>query len=129
VGTKRVYDVEVETDHCYLVNGIWSHNSNSPNLTNLPSHGPMGKATKSCIVAPDGWLFAGADYSALEERIGAILSKDPNRIKVYTDGYDGHSMRAQKYFEEQMPDIAAQLKAAETATKFWIDDKGEYQCE
>ena len=79
--------------------------SNSPNLTNLPAHGTMGKLVKSCIVAPDGWLFAGADFSALEERIGAILSKDPNRIKVYTDGYDGHSLRAQTYFADQMPDI------------------------
>tara|TARA_R110002020_G_scaffold307502_5_gene523319 strand:+ start:3932 stop:6373 length:2442 start_codon:yes stop_codon:yes gene_type:complete len=79
--------------------------SNSPNLTNLPAHGPMGKLIKSCIVAPDGWLFAGADFAALEERIGAILSKDPNRIKVYTDGMDGHSMRAYRYFSDQMPDI------------------------
>ena len=79
--------------------------SNSPNLTNLPAHGPMGKLVKSCIIAPEGWLFAGADFSALEERIGAILSKDPNRIKVYTDGYDGHSLRAQTYFADQMPDI------------------------
>ena len=79
--------------------------SNSPNLTNLPAHGPMGKLIKSCIVAPDGWLFAGADFSALEERIGAILSKDPQRIKCYTDGMDGHSMRAYKYFSDQMPDI------------------------
>jgi len=52
-----------------------------------------------------GWLFAGADFDALEEKIGAIKSQDPNRIKVYTDGYDGHSMRAQKYFTDQMPDI------------------------
>jgi len=65
----------------------------------------MGKLIKSCITAPEGWLFAGADFSALEERIGAILSKDPNRIKVYTDGYDGHSLRAQTYFADQMPDI------------------------
>lgn len=79
--------------------------SNSPNLTNLPSQGKMGKLIKSCIVAPDGWLFAGADFSALEERIGAILSKDPERIKIYTEGYDGHSVRAYKYFSEQMPDI------------------------
>ena len=79
--------------------------SSDPNLTNLPAHGPMGKLTKSCIVAPNGWLFAGADFGALEERIGAILSQDPNRIKVYTDGMDGHSMRAYKYFSEEMPDI------------------------
>ena len=103
--------------------------SNSPNLTNLPAHGPMGKLVKSCIIAPEGWLFAGADFSALEERIGAILSKDPNRIKVYTDGYDGHSLRAQTYFADQMPDITAALTKAETATNFWINDKGEYCCE
>ena len=102
--------------------------SNSPNLTNLPAHGTMGKLVKSCVVAPDGWLFAAADFSALEERIGAILSQDPNRIKVYTDGYDGHSMRAYKYFSDQMPDITAALAKAETATKYWIDDKGEYCC-
>jgi DNA polymerase-1 len=102
--------------------------SNSPNLTNLPAHGPMGKLVKSCISAPEGWLFAGADFSALEERIGAILSQDPNRIKVYTDGMDGHSMRTHKYFSDQMPDITAALNKAETATKFWINDKGEYCC-
>ena len=71
----------------------------------------------------DGWLFAGADFSALEERIGAILSRDPNRIKVYTDGMDGHSMRAYRYFSDQMPDITAALSKAETATTFWINDK------
>ena len=103
--------------------------SNSPNLTNLPAHGSMGKLVKSCIEAPEGWLFAGADFSALEERIGAILSQDPNRIKVYTDGMDGHSMRTYKYFADQMPDITAALNKAETATKFWINDKGEYCCE
>jgi DNA polymerase I len=102
--------------------------SNNPNLTNLPAHGPMGKLVKSCIVAPEGWLFCGADFSALEERIGAILSQDPNRIKVYTDGFDGHSMRAHKYFAEQMPDIVEALTKAETATKFWINDDGEYCC-
>ena len=79
--------------------------SESPNLQNLPAHGPMGKLVKSCIVAKPGWLFASADFSALEEKIGAILTNDPNRIKVYTDGFNGHSMRAQKYFADQMPDI------------------------
>jgi len=79
--------------------------SNNPNLTNLPAHGKMGKIVKSCVKAPPGWLFCGADFSALEERIGAILSQDPNRVKVYTDGFDGHSMRAYKYFADQMPDI------------------------
>ena len=46
-----------------------------------------------------------------------------------TSGMDGHSMRTQKYFADQMPDITHALIKAETATKFWIDDKGEYQCQ
>jgi hypothetical protein len=42
---------------------------------------------------------------------------------------DGHSMRTHKYFADQMPDITAALNKAEIATKFWINDKGEYCCE
>lgn len=102
--------------------------SSAPNLTNLPAHGPMGKLVKSCIVAPEGWLFAAADFDALEEKAGAILSGDPNRIKVYTDGYDGHSMRTERYFGDQMPDIIAALAKADAATEFWIDENGEYCC-
>ena len=32
-------------------------------------------------------------------------SKDPNKVRVYTEGYDGHCLRAYAYFKEQMPDI------------------------
>jgi hypothetical protein len=96
-------------------------------VNTLPSE--LQQQVKEAFEYHPGWLFAGADFSALEERIGAILSQDPNRIKVYTDGYDGHSMRAYKYFADQMPDITSALAKAKTATKFWISDKGEYCCE
>ncbi len=79
--------------------------SNSPNLTNLPAQGKMGKLIKSCVVAPEGFLFAGADYNALEARINAIVSQDPNRIKIYTQGYDSHCLNAYSYYKAQMPDI------------------------
>jgi len=79
--------------------------SNSPNLTNLPAQGPMGKLIKSCVVAPEGYLFAAADYNALEARINAIVSGDPNRIKIYTQGYDSHCLNAYSYYKAQMPDI------------------------
>ena len=42
---------------------------------------------------------------SLEDKINALLTKDPNKLGVYTDGYDGHCLRAQAYFSEQMPDI------------------------
>jgi len=85
--------------------------SSDPNLQNLPSGSKYGKAIKSCFIAPKGWLWAGADFASLEDRINAILTKDPNKIKVYTDGYDGHCLRAFAYFGDQMPDIEDTVKS------------------
>lgn len=79
--------------------------SREPNLQNIPASSAYGKAVKECFEAPPGWLFAGADFASLEDRISALTTKDPNKIKVYTDGYDGHCLRAFSYFGEQMPDI------------------------
>ena len=79
--------------------------SNIRNLQNLPSGSTYGKLIKSCFQAPPGWLFVGLDYASLEDRINTLLTKDPNKIKVYTDGYCGHSYRAYAYWPHLMPDI------------------------
>lgn len=104
--------------------------SSNPNLQNLPANVTMvvsqilldmfgdelkpfikkgklvlGKLIKWCFQAPPGWFFAGIDFASLEDRISALTTKDPNKLKVYTDGYDGHSMRAYAYFGDDMPDI------------------------
>ena len=103
--------------------------SSNPNLQNLPANvvmaisqdmlnkfpdlvhytkkgkASLGKLIKSCFEAPPGWLFCGLDFDSLEDKISGLTTKDPNKLKVYTDGYDGHSLRAFSYFKEQMPDI------------------------
>lgn len=80
--------------------------SSGPNLQQLPSTGTIyAKDIKKCFKAPTGWIWVGADFASLEDRISALLTKDKNKLKVYTDGYDGHSLRAYSYFKEQMPDI------------------------
>lgn len=80
--------------------------SNSPNMQNLPSTGSSyAKTIKAMFRAPPGWLYIGLDFNSLEDRISALTTKDPNKLKVYTDGYDGHSLRAFFYFRNQMPDI------------------------
>lgn len=102
--------------------------SSNPNLQNLPSTGKghkiklkFAKMIKSCFQAPPGWLFAGIDFSSLEDRISALTTKDPNKLKVYTDGYDGHSMRAFAYFRAQMPDI----RQADGRRAFTVQQNGE----
>lgn len=96
---------------CFNLGGTVSGrmSSNDPNMQNLPSGSRFGKLIKSIFMAPEGWLFVGADYSSLEDRISALTTKDPNKLRVYTDGYCGHCLRASAYFPEQMPDITASL--------------------
>ena len=55
--------------------------------------------------------MVGADFNALESRINALLTKDVNKMKVFTDGYDSHCINAFGYFKEQMPDIVDTLES------------------
>ena len=84
--------------------------SNRPNLQNLPATGTKyAKLIKSCFQAPKGWILCGLDFEALEDHISALLTKDRNKLKVYLDHYDGHSLRAFSYWKDKMPDIEEQL--------------------
>lgn len=95
--------------------------SSDPNMQNLPSGSTYGKLIKSCFMAPKGWVFCGADFSSLEDRINALLTKDPEKLKVYTDGYDSHSLRAYAYFKDDMPEIR-QAESHERCFKIKIDN-------
>lgn len=79
--------------------------SSDPNLQNLPAGSKYGKLIKSCFMAPKGWLFGGADFNSLEDYVSALTTKDPNKLKVYLEGYDGHCLRAFSYFPDRLPDI------------------------
>jgi DNA polymerase-1 len=80
--------------------------SNSPNMQNLPSTGSIyAKPIKKCFKPPKGWLLVGADFASLEDRISALTTKDPNKLNVYLQGFDGHCLRSAFYFKNQMPDI------------------------
>lgn len=79
--------------------------SSNPNLQQLPSNSMYGKLIKKCFKAAPGWLFCGADFNALEDRVNTLLTKDPNKIKVFTEGYDSHCLRAFYFFPDKLPGI------------------------
>lgn len=92
--------------------------SNGPNLQNIPASGAnkakarIAKMIKRCVRAAFGDLFCGLDFASLEDRISALTTKDPVKLKVYTDGFDGHCLRAHAYFGDQMPDIIGDTVAS-----------------
>lgn len=87
------------------------YSANSPNLAQLPSTGSkFSKLIKSCFSSSKEDIFVGIDFMSLEDRVSALVTKDSNKLKVYTEGYDGHCLRASYYFKEQMPDITKELE-------------------
>lgn len=86
------------------VSGRMSHSN--PNLAQLPSTGSrFSKPTKKVFISTEQWLFVGIDFNSLESRIDALTTKDPEKLKVFLEGYDSHSINAYTYYTEQMPDI------------------------
>lgn len=106
---KDLLDFPLSSIHgSFLLTGTKSGrlSSRSPNMQNLPSTGSKyAKRVKECFQAPPGWVMLGVDFDSLEDKISALTSRDSNKLKVYTDGYDGHCLRAYAYFGENMPDI------------------------
>lgn len=116
---------------CFVLGGTVSGrmSSNSPNMQNLPSGSRWAKLIKTIFLAPPGWLFVGADYSSLEDRISALTTKDPMKLKVYTDLFDGHCLRSYYYFGDQMPEMSAKMAKIGYPGKFYkitIDSKTEF---
>lgn len=77
--------------------------SSAPNMQNMPSTSRYAKDVKSIFVPPEGWLLVGIDFNSLEDYVSALTTRDRNKMKVYIDKFDGHSLRAFSYWPEKFP--------------------------
>ena len=95
--------------------------SSGPNLQNIPSGSTYGKLIKSCFVAPKGFVMCGADFNSLEDYISALTTRDHNKLKVYTEGYDGHCLRAFSYFPDRLPGIVETVESINSIATLFPD--------
>lgn len=66
------------------------------NLQQLPADEP----TRSAFVAPDGYKFVSADFSAEEARLGGDIYQDEAILNMFRRGLDSHSVYAKAFFSE-----------------------------
>ena len=60
--------------------------SSNPNMLQLPSTGSIyAKAVKKCFVAAPGHIILTADFNALEDRVMASITRDPNKTMLQLD--------------------------------------------
>lgn len=72
--------------------------SQNPNLQNIPISTEDGRRIREAFVASKGMKLLTFDYSQIELRIAAILSKDPILLDIFKKGEDVHSAVASVIF-------------------------------
>jgi DNA polymerase-1 len=72
--------------------------SSNPNLQNIPVRSELGREIRAAFVAAPGTVLLSADYSQIELRILAHLSKDAVLTEAFRRGEDIHSRTAQEVF-------------------------------
>lgn len=92
----------------------------SPNLQNIPVKGEMGKEIRKCFIAEDGFAFVSADYSQMELKIAAHLSRDLKMIKAFKEGKDIHILTASEIFNKPQKDITKEDRNLAKTLNFGI---------
>lgn len=65
--------------------------SSDPNLQNIPIRTDMGREIRKAFIAPPGRVLVSADYSQIELRLLAHLSRDPALIEAFLNDADIHT--------------------------------------
>ena len=72
--------------------------SSEPNLQNIPIRTAEGRRIREAFIAPAGALIVSADYSQIELRIMAHISRDENLLRAFAAGEDIHRATAAEIF-------------------------------
>lgn len=92
----------------------------NPNLQNIPTKGEQGLAIRRAFIARDGHLLASFDYSQIELRVLAILSKDPDLIQIFKTDQDVHSSVAMKVFGVPQEAVTKEMRRRAKVINFGI---------
>ncbi len=94
--------------------------SSDPNLQNIPIKGPLARKIRDAFVAEDGWVLVSADYSQIELRVLAHLSRDENLIEAFRSGRDIHAETAAKVFGVPEEEVDSEMRRMAKTVNFGI---------
>ena len=109
-------DGRIHTNFQQTVTATGRLSSTNPNLQNIPVRTEEGRRIRDCFVSQKPYVaLLTADYSQIEMRIMAHLSKDANLIEAFKSGEDLHSTVASLVFgvsaDAVDPEMRRQIKA------------------
>ncbi|HEY9284637.1 MAG TPA: DNA polymerase I [Pyrinomonadaceae bacterium] len=78
--------------------------SSEPNLQNIPIRTELGRRIRRAFVPEKGHVFVAADYSQLELRLLAHITRDEKMLEAFQKGEDIHAQTARLVFKAQTPE-------------------------
>lgn len=94
--------------------------SSDPNLQNIPVRTELGRRIRGAFVAPKGRVLVSCDYSQIELRLAAALSKDPAMMEAFMHGEDIHQSTAAKIWGIPLKEVTKDQRRAAKAINFGI---------
>lgn len=94
--------------------------SQNPNLQNIPIRTDRGRAIRHAFVPSDGCVLIGLDYSQIELRLAAILSKDEKLSDIFRAGRDVHHEVAAAVFKVSPEAVDREMRRRAKIINFGI---------
>ncbi len=94
--------------------------SNNPNLQNIPIRSEEGRRIRRAFVAQRGWLLVGVDYSQVELRVMAHVSKDRGLIEAFERGEDIHATTAAAVYGVPLEAVSYEMRSTAKAVNFGL---------
>jgi len=94
--------------------------SSEPNLQNIPIRGEMGGKIRKAIIAPPGEYLLSADYSQIDLRVLAHLSRDPSLIAAFAEDEDIHATTASKLFGIPVDEVTSEMRRNAKTVNFGV---------
>ncbi len=91
-----------------------------PNLQNIPVRTEEGKRLREFFVASEGKVLVDADYSQIELRVLAHISRDENMLSAFLSGTDIHTVTASQVFDVPIDFVTPVMRSRAKAVNFGI---------
>ena len=113
--TKRIHSFFHQT-----ITATGRISSTEPNLQNIPTRMELGKRLRKIFIPEVGKIYIDADYSQIELRVLAHISKDEHMIEAFNKGEDIHKQAASKVLNIPIEEVTKEQRSDAKAVNFGI---------
>jgi DNA polymerase-1 len=110
----------IHTSYQQAITSTGRLSSTEPNLQNIPIKTAEGRRIREAFVPDKNNILISADYSQIELRIMAHLSKDKNLTNAFNKGLDVHSATAAEVFGVDLDDVTQDQRRSAKAINFGL---------